>query len=500
MIRELNFAERRGLWNWIRESVGNPTIRRQFILPSKVRSFAEAEQLIYRAALATPALRSTLFWMPAGAPAISVGPLPTIRICSDPGPAAGAVDPLHRSAVFQLKKAGPTSDVEVDLTICHLFADAGGADALVRQLESGELPEDSADEPFLTYGSIDDGRPARNREFWLELLTGGRLPAIPYCGVDRTCGYAATVSLPLPSSVAAQVNDLAGSARVTASTVWAAAVALAAQERCAGEAEVVCRLTCANRYAYADMSAVDYRAQPVFLPLSFQLDQPASEALSQVHRLSLLVHSHGWYDALHVIEQLNRPSRGAWFLPTVELNVLQGTRGSQSLGSAIKPFSFNPSSAKADMVVGIDDCTVSMTIRGAETFELAAELLERVMEWPSLLARGYGRPLAESVQQGNLPNDFLLHMSEAAVSRKSMQDLIRAALGDSRGYDIGLDQSGRVVVRAPRPLRTGDALQLWRQQSLVPRSIVPHRWIADEAICEPRTLAEAGQDRGWVFG
>ncbi|MDC0769051.1 hypothetical protein [Streptomyces sp. HD] len=295
----------------------------------------------------------------------------------------------------------------------------------------------------------------------------------------------------MPPSVAAEVRELARAARVTTAAVWTAAVALMAQERCAGHEEVVCRLTCANRYTEADASTVDYRAQPVFVPLSLPMDQPASQALRQVYRSSLLAHAHGWYDALHVVEQLNRPSRGAWFLPTVELNFLQGTRGSQVVGSTVNPYSFNPSSAKADLVVGVDDRTVSVTLRGAGTAALATELLERVTQWPSLLARGDARPLAELVRQQELPDCSLVHGRGGTVDRASLQALFCGALGHGDRYDMEIDRAGHIVVHSPRPLSSDDALRLWCRQALVPNSVLPDRWITRGVTVEPRTLAEA---------
>lgn len=306
---------------------------------------------------------------------------------------------------------------------------------------------------------------------------GPSSPATPYCGVDRTSGHATTIVVPLQPSVAAQVKELARAARVTTAVVWTAAVALMAQERCVGHGEVVCRLTCVNRYTGADVSTVDYRAQPVFLPLSLSMDQPAPQALRQIYRSSLLAHAHGWYDALHVVEQLNRPSRGAWFLPTVELNFLQGTRGSQAVGSTVNPYSFNPSSAKADIVVGVDDRTVSVTLRGAGTTALASGLLERVTEWLRLLARGGARPLAELVRHQDLPDCSLVRGRGVTVNRASMQALFYGALGHGNQYDMELDRAGRIVVHSPRPLSSDDALRLWCRQALVPNSVLPDRWI-----------------------
>ncbi|MCX4734108.1 hypothetical protein [Streptomyces sp. NBC_01363] len=380
--------------------------------------------------------------------------------------------------------------IEVELTIGHLFADAGGADALVRRLESAtsKPPQAEVSRPDV---AVDEERAARNQNFWLGWLSECRAPAAPYCGVDRTAGHATTISVPLRPSVAAQVKELAGAARVTPATVWTAAVALMAQERCAGHEAVVCRLTCANRYTDADASAVDYRAQPIFLPLSLPMDQSSSHALRQVYRASLRAHAHGWYDALHLVEQLNRPSRGAWFLPTVELNVLQGTRGSQVVGSTVNPYSFNPSSAKADLVVGVDDRTVSVTLRGAENAALASELLERVMEWPRLLACGDARPLAELSCQHGPPDGSLLREGGVSVDRAAMRALLHGALGSEERYDVHVDPAGHVVVDSSRALTSDDALRLWCRQALVPHSVLPDRWITDGLEVAPRTLAQA---------
>lgn len=270
------------------------------------------------------ALRSRLVEGADGAPVqqvVTAAECPLTETDAPPDFAPERVDPAGGA----LRGTGYVRNgrvVAVKLSLSHLFTDAFGAHAVVRELRAllaGEpLPAVSrqAGETASDAAAI-----RRNTERWKQLLdTAPR--SVTYSGVARDEHEKV---LRARVRLATEDDELVAEAcrrlGVTRYVLWATAIS-ALVSRVSGQHRQVFRSTYANRFTAEDFRVVDQLAQAVYVPVDGEAGDSLRTRAERIATVSLRTYRRGHYDANELLRWLNEParSRGAVFQPAFELN------------------------------------------------------------------------------------------------------------------------------------------------------------------------------------
>jgi hypothetical protein len=282
---------------------------------------------------------------------------------TDARPAYGPerVDPAERALRGTLYVSGGRV-VLVKLSLSHLFTDAFGAHAAIRELRrilAGEplpaVPRRGGDV------NADAAAVRRDTDRWKELL-GAAPRSVTYSGVAREeHEKVRRVRVPLDGEDEALLAEAGRRLRVTRYVLWATAIS-ALVSRVSGRHRQVFRSTYANRFTPEDFRVVDQLAQAVYVPIEGEAGDSLRARAERIAVVSLRTYRRGRYDANELLRWLNEParSRGAAFQPAFELNYVpaapaeaRGDTPPAPRGCELAKVRIDPQAAKADLAVTI---------------------------------------------------------------------------------------------------------------------------------------------------
>jgi Condensation domain len=522
-----NAAQRRNLRNWSAAELPIRTISPALPLrhgedPERVRAAVDALARMH------PALRSRLVEEPDGTRLQAVAPPEDfgyeLRVVELPAPrdpdelaaelsaaarrSPGELDPAR--GAFRCTVHGHRGHgVAVQLCVSHLFTDGIGVQTLVRDLSrllAGERPEPPAPSAAAGWESA-QAVERRNTRNWQELLAGAPR-SCTFSGVRREeWETAQTARVVLAPKVCAQVDEACRRLRVSPYALWVTATSALVQVL-TGRPHQVFRSTYANRFAPADFDTVSQVAQAVYVPVPGLAGDSLADRAAQVFDTNLRTYDWGVYDAVELLEWLNRPEASvhAVFQPAFEVNYEVGylapadgpdrrrTGGPPApLGDVEEgeePVRVDPYSAKADFAVTVSSApqpAVRLFVRRPLTAERrAGELLRDLLEVVHALCRTPAeridalpvRPFPSAARQ------VFGHASGVAIDPRATRDLV-LEIPSARGCRLEMRRAGsggsRLVahIRAAGPAPSGAALpallrerQPWFAGSVVPDELV----------------------------
>jgi hypothetical protein len=361
----LNHAQMRNLRNWAEGERADRTIA-VVVAPPRPASPDAARAAVTELVRRHRALRSRLAEDADGTPVQQVATATAIEadlalVVTDARPAHAPerVDPAERALRGTLYLSGGRV-VLVKLSLSHLFTDAFGAHAAIRELrrllageplpavprQAGEVRADAA------AVRRDTGR-------WKELL-GAAPRSVTYSGVAREeYEKVRLVRVPLTPDDDVRFAEAGRRLRITPYVLWATAIS-ALVSRISGQRRQVFRSTYANRFAAEDFRVVDQLAQAVFVPIEGEAGDTLRTLAERIAVISLRTYRRGHYDANELLGWLNEPvrSHGAVFQPAFELNYVpaapaeaRGEMPPAPEGCKLVDVRIDPWSAKADLAV-----------------------------------------------------------------------------------------------------------------------------------------------------
>ena len=472
----LNVAQKRGVRNWRREGLGIPFNERTLSLPEPVDRDVVVNA-IQDLAKRVEALRSRpVRGADGGVEGLRVQDDPTSLTVetADLGALADELRSGTWSAVFGVPRDGDGLVRAISIYTSHLVVDGLAADALRRALEvavSGAPVEVSGPGVGLRPDEVE----AATR-FWISRLSGAPRSTPCHIGADRDSGSAWVASVGIADRSRRVVQKCVSSVSVLPSSVWLAAVSLTLWEAASCPDQLVTRGTASNRLGAGDETAIDYRAQAVFIPVELRRSWSVEKVLRSCNGRNMRALLRGRYDAVEVIDRLNRLSNlaGSSFQPAVELNFLpDASFGDPPAAVSTKkvPFTFSPTSAKADVAVLVTKDQVRVTHRlGGEADAVA--VLDRILWWLDRLGEEHESvgSLTRTVPACAEDGDVRPHRSGLPVVEELLPRIVPA--------DVGIDLvDGQVVCRWPRDVEADDVVAVLRRQSALPGTVVPDIWV-----------------------
>lgn len=367
MTAERNFpfnpAQWRNLRNWTAVERADRTIA-VVVAPPRPASPAAARAAVTELVRRHRALRSRIAEDAAGNPVQQVLAEPDLALTETdtrPAYAPERVDPAERALRATLYLSGGRV-VLVKLSLSHLFTDAFGAHAVIRELRgllAGEAP------PAVPRQAGETGADAaavrRDTERWKELLVSAPR-SVTYAGMAREeYEKVRRLRVPLDPEDGARLTEAARRLRVTPYVLWATAIS-ALVSRISGQHRQVFRSTYANRFTAEDFRVVDQLAQAVYVPIEGEAGDSLRTRAERIATVSLRTYRRGHYDANELLRWLNEParSRGAVFQPTFELNYVpaapadaHGDAPAAPDGCELFDVRIDPRSAKANLAVAV---------------------------------------------------------------------------------------------------------------------------------------------------
>jgi hypothetical protein len=363
----LNPAQMRNLRNWAEGERADRTIA-VAVAPARPVSPAAARAAVTEVVRRHRALRSRLVEDADGSAAQQVltAPAAEADLALDeadarPAYAPERVDPGERALRGTLYLSGGRV-VLVKLSLSHLFTDAFGAHAVIRELRELLAGERLPAEPRQAgEAGADAAAVRRDTERWKELL-GAAPRSVTYSGVARDEHEKARLArLPLAPEDDARLAEAGRRLRVTRYVLWATAIS-ALVSRLSAQHRQVFRSTYANRFATEDFRVVDQLAQAVYVPVEGEAGDSLRTRAERIAEVSLRTYRRGHYDANELLRWLNEParSRGAVFQPAFELNYVpaapaeaRGDLPPAPRGCELVDVRIDPPAAKADLAVTV---------------------------------------------------------------------------------------------------------------------------------------------------
>jgi hypothetical protein len=487
-------AQLRNLRNWAEDERADRAIAVVVVPARPVRPDA-ARAAVTELVRRHRALRSRLVEDADGNPRQQVltAPAADLALVETEGPPAAAperVDPAERALSGTLYVSSGRI-VAVKLSLSHLFTDAFGAHAVVRELRTLLAGEPLPPEPRQA-GEVgaDPAAVRRDTERWKELL-GAAPRSVTYSAVVREeYEKARRARLPLAPADDEQLAEAGRRLRVTRYVLWATAIS-ALVSRVSGQHRQVFRSTYANRFTAEDFRVVDQLAQAVYVPIEGAAADSLRTRAERIATVSLRTYRRGHYDANELLGWLNAPerSRGAVFQPAFELNYVPAApadaRGDTSPAPEVCELvdvRVDPWAAKADLAVAVSHVpgpVLQLVARrpvGREPGALTADCLAVLR----MLATSPDTPIAE-LPVPPFPAVAVLHAghrSGALVDLDMTRRLVLSVPGVEscellpRGERLTARVTGRDPVRAPDLLRVLRERQPWWSGSVVPDDLV----------------------------
>lgn len=354
-----NHAQLRNLRNWAENELADRTIA-VVVAPARPVTPAVARAAVAELVRRHRALRSRLGTGPDGSPWQQVLTAPSLAVTETDANVVHTperVDPARRALRATLYRCGGRV-VAVKLSLSHVFTDAFGAHAVIRELRGLLAGEPLPPVPRQAGDAVAAAR--RDTEWWQELLAAAPR-SVTYSGVARS-EYEKMRRVRV--SLAAQDVEIAEAARrlrVTRYVLWATAIS-ALVSRVSGRHRQVFRSTYANRFAAGDFHVVDQLAQAVFVPIEGTAADSLRTRAERIAAVSLRTYRRGHYDVCELLRWLNEParSRGAVFQPAFELNFVpaapddaRGDTPPPPAGCELADIRIDPGAAKADLAVTV---------------------------------------------------------------------------------------------------------------------------------------------------
>lgn len=354
----LNTAQKRNLRNWNEDERAYRAIA-VFVAPPRSVSVESARGAVVEVVRRHRALRSRLVEDPAGALAqqemTAEAGLVLVETDAPVVAAPERVDPTRHALCATLYGAGGRVAL-VKLSLSHVFTDAFGAHAVVRELRAllagGSLPA------VPRQARPDAAAVRRDTERWKELLAAAPR-SVTYSAVARDRHEQVRLTgVPLADGV--DVTAAARRLRCTPYVLWATAIS-ALVSRLSGRHRQVFRSTYANRFTAEDFRVVDQLAQAVYVPIDGDAGDSLRDRAARVAAVSLRTYRRGHYDATELLRWLNEParSRGAVFRPAFELNYVPAAPAEARSDTPPRAecervdVRIDPGAAKADLAVKV---------------------------------------------------------------------------------------------------------------------------------------------------
>jgi hypothetical protein len=363
----LNPAQMRNLRNWAEGERAGRTFA-VVVAPPRPASPDAARAAVTELVRRHRALRSRLVEDADGTPVQQVVTVPAAEadlalaeIDARPAYAPERVEPAERALRGSLYLSGGRV-VLVKLSLSHLFTDAFGAHAVVRELRR-LLAGDPLPAVPRQAGEVgaDAAAVRRDTERWKGLLAAAPR-SVTYSGVAREEREQVRLAVvPLAPEHHARLAEAGKRLRVTPYVLWATAIS-ALVSRISGQHRQVFRSTYANRFAAKDFRVVDQLAQAVYVPIEGEAGDSLRTRAERVAAVSLRTYRRGHYDANELLRWLNEParSRGAVFQPAFELNYVpaapaeaRGDAPAAPEGCELLDVRIDPRAAKADLGVTV---------------------------------------------------------------------------------------------------------------------------------------------------
>ena len=429
----LNPAQSRNLRNWAESERADRTIT-VVVVPAGPVSSAQVRAAVVTLVARHRALRSRLA---GGEQHVLAAPDLALTECDGPPDhAPERVDPAERALRGTVYVRGDRV-AAVKLSLSHLFTDAFGAHAVVRELRlllAGEaLP------PSPRQAGQGQAAEWRHTACWLDMLAAAPR-SITYSAVSREEQETARrARVPLGPDDEDLLAEAVRRLGVTRYVLWATAIS-ALVSRLAGVHRQVFRSTYANRFTAADFQVVDQLAQAVFVPIDGDAGDTLRVRAERIATVSLRTLRRGHYDANELLRRLNEParSRGAVFRPAFELNYVPPAPA-ESRGDGPPPppgcdgvdVRIDPGAAKADLAVKVSH-------RPGPVLQLTA--LRPVVRGPGALAADCLAVLRT-----------LATNPDASIAELPLEPLPVTGLhaGHRSGALVDLDMTRRLVLSVP---------------------------------------------------